>query len=177
MARLNGDYQTNGYNRKAAMQIFYLNPNRSFDSFKLGGNVRVNGTWLMGTNMTSTKLGNKLSMEAHIDLPHPNKNTHSIVGSLEQSTEYPDGFAFFGQYKDKNSPLVYKGSGDVSYGNKQHITGKVDMTFGQKNLDTFVDYKVQNNVTDVLFKIKALRKEMLQTKFTYRPWEDFHNIT
>lgn len=43
--KLIGNYETTNYTKDASITVYYLNPNRTFESVNVGGNVALNKMW------------------------------------------------------------------------------------------------------------------------------------
>lgn len=43
--KLIGNYQKNSYMRRTALNAFYVNPRKTFESLKIGADIDLNKTW------------------------------------------------------------------------------------------------------------------------------------
>ena len=67
----------------------------------------------------------------------------------------------------------------VSFTNKTHINGDVDLEWGQKHVNNFLDLQFRNNVTHFLYKLQSPKtnKSIFNTNVTYKKTSEYHNIT
>lgn len=68
----------------------------------------------------------------------------------------------------------------VSYSSDTYVTGKVDVEYGERSINNYVDFQQRNNKMDLFYSLRTPKfadQETLKTNFTYKRSASHHNVT
>lgn len=68
----------------------------------------------------------------------------------------------------------------VSYSSGTYVTGKVDVEYGERSVNNYVDFQQRNNKMDLFYSLRTPKfadQETLKTNFTYKGSASHHNVT
>lgn len=132
----------------------------------------------MGANVTMSAANQWLKFEGNVDVPHPNKDTHTLVLNVRPSEDLND-FKFKGEYQTVNYKGIYGGVGAMSWANPEHVFGNVTVIWDIIAVGNYAEVKRSNGVSNFLYKLKTPKfvEETVVARLIYKSDNLYHNIS
>lgn len=177
--KLMGNYKRAKEERTAAINAFYVNPNKTFSSVRVGGNVDINNIWIMAGNLTFGRPGpNKVDLIANMQLPKPSSELHTVTGKFYRSKDLSD-IEYLAKYNTLKSAKNFGSSGHLRYQNEKNMNADVLMEYYDKNVHNYVDIREKDDMVHLIYKLRTpkFQQEALIMKATYIKLMNYHNVT
>lgn len=129
----------------------------------------------MGTNLTVHRASDtKLSVEGNVDA---SKSTHTLVCETDIRSEFKH-VTYLVNYKNSQSPDRYGSSGDIYTVDPEDLHARVDLDWGTKLLNNYLEVRRDNGSANVLYKLRTSKNESeeLIARLKYQPVEDYHGV-
>ncbi|XP_076260910.1 apolipoprotein lipid transfer particle isoform X2 [Rhynchophorus ferrugineus] len=175
-----GSYQNHDYSSSSALEIFYKNPEKSFQQLEAGGDIQIDRIWSAGTNVSLKLPGkNNIGLEGHLKIPNDFKETHSLFGELT----YTENLSFINYLLKYRSSYPFRRYGSWSkiyLENKKNMTADAVVEWDGQEYRNIGNMKIQNKSMELNYKLKTPKyrnKQFFVAKVNYEGIGKHHNLT
>ncbi|KAF7269539.1 hypothetical protein GWI33_017432 [Rhynchophorus ferrugineus] len=175
-----GSYQNHDYSSSSALEIFYKNPEKSFQQLEAGGDIQIDRIWSAGTNVSLKLPGkNNIGLEGHLKIPNDFKETHSLFGELT----YTENLSFINyllKYRSSYPSRRYGSWSKIYLENKKNMTADAIVEWDGQEYRNIGNIKIQNKSMELNYKLKTPKyrnKQFFVAKVNYEGIGKHHNLT